>query len=79
MQLWATVSGPTVSVEAVEQWFARLALAAQGRISALDDLPPGREAASALLVLREYMHHRGHPSIEVIEPRQASVGAPASA
>lgn len=41
----------------------------QGRVSALDGLPPGREAAAALLVLREFMHHRGHPSIDVVEPR----------
>lgn len=79
LQPWAAVSGPTMAVETVEQWFARLALAAQGRVGALDGLPPGREAAAALLVLREFMHHRGHPSIAVVEPRRAIVGSPAAA
>lgn len=49
--------GPTLPVETVEQWFERLALGSQGRTGALDGLPPGREAAAALLVLREFMHH----------------------
>lgn len=66
---WAAVSGPTMTVETVEQWFDRLALAAQGRVGALDGLPAGREAAATLLVLREFMHHRGHPSLHVAEPR----------
>lgn len=68
LQPWATVSGPTIAIETVEQWFDRLALAAQGRPGALDGLPCGREAAATLLVLREVMHHRGHPSIRVVEP-----------
>ena len=67
---WATVSGPTIAVETVERWFARLAVAAQGQASALDGLPAGREAAAALLVLREFMHHRGYPSIAVVDRRQ---------
>lgn len=79
LQPWAAVSGPTMAVETVEQWFGRLALAAQGRASALDGLPPGRGAAAALLVLREFMHHRSHPSINVVEPGQALVDGPASA
>lgn len=69
LQPWAAVSGRTMTLEIVEQWFERLALAAQGRSDALDRLPPGREAAAALLVLREFMHHRGHPSIHVVDPR----------
>lgn len=73
LQPWTAVSGPTMTLEIVERWFERLALAAHGRSSALDDLPPGREAAAALLVLREFMHHRGHPSIRVVEPRRALV------
>lgn len=64
---WAAVSGETMTIDTVEQWFDRLALAAQGRSDALDGLPPGREAAAALLVLREFMHHRGHPSISVVD------------
>lgn len=73
LQPWAAVSGPTMTLEIVERWFERLALAAHGRSYASDGLPPGREAAAALLVLREFMHHRGHPSISVVEPRQALV------
>lgn len=75
---WAAVSGPTMAVETVEQWFERLTLAAQGRAGACDGLPPGREAAAALLVLREFMHHRGHPSMTVIEPHQALGAGPAA-
>lgn len=73
LQPWAAVSGPAITLEIVERWFERLALAAHGRSHALDGLPPGREAAAALLVLREFMHHRGHPSICVVEPRRALV------
>lgn len=79
LQPWAAVSGATMAVETVEQWFGRLALAAQGRASALDGLPPGLGAAATLLVLREFMHHRGHPFITVVEPGQAFVDGPASA
>lgn len=75
---WAAVSGPTMAVETVEQWFGRLALAAQGRTGACDGLPPGREAAAALLVLREFMHHRGHPSMTFIEPHHALGTRPAA-
>jgi len=79
LQPWAAVSGPTMAVETVEQWFGRLALAAQGRASALDGLPPGPGAAATLLVLREFMHHRGHPSITVVEAGQVLVDGPAPA
>jgi len=79
LQPWAAVAGPTLAVETVEHWFERLSLAAQGRPSALDGLPPGREAAAALLVLREFMHHRGHPSITIVEPRAALVDRPEAA
>lgn len=67
LQPWATVSGSTISVETVEHWFESLSLAAQGRTSAMDKLPSGRKAAASLLLLRELMHHRGHPSIKVIK------------
>ncbi|NCT84601.1 MAG: esterase [Comamonadaceae bacterium] len=79
LQPWAAVAGPTLAVDTVEQWFERLALAAQGRSDALDGLPPGREAAATLLVLREFMHHRGHGRITVVGPKLAVVGGPASA
>ncbi|MBU6257384.1 MAG: hypothetical protein KGL18_02565 [Burkholderiales bacterium] len=66
---WAAVCGPLMSVELVESWFSRLALAAQGQPQSMQGLPAGREAAATLLVLREFMHHRGHPSIEYLEPQ----------
>ena len=76
LQPWAAIGGPTLAVETVEQWFDRLALAAQGRSAALDGLPSGREAAATLLVLREFMHHRGHPSITIVEPSRALMERP---
>ena len=48
----------TLSVEAVEQMFQRLAARAPG-------LPAGREFAGKLLILRELMHHLGFPSIVI--------------
>ena len=57
-----------MTIEVVEQWFQRLASASLGQPGALQGLPSGREAAATLLVLREFMHHRGHTSIVVVEP-----------
>lgn len=71
LRTWSAVSGATMAIETVEQWFQRLALAAHGQVDALRGLPPGREAAATLLVLREFMHHRGHASIVFVEPQQA--------
>jgi hypothetical protein len=48
----------TLSVEAVEQVFQRLAARSPG-------LPAGREFAGKLLILRELMHHLGFPSIVI--------------
>ncbi|HJT61059.1 MAG TPA: hypothetical protein VJ797_05210 [Burkholderiales bacterium] len=48
----------TLSVEAVEQMFQRLAARAPG-------LPAGREFAGKLLILRELMHHLAFPSIVI--------------
>ena len=48
----------TLSVEAVEQMFQRLAARAPG-------LPAGREFAGKLLILRELMHHLEFPSIVI--------------
>jgi hypothetical protein len=48
----------TLSVEAVEQMFQRLAARAPG-------LQAGREFAGKLLILRELMHHLGFPSIVI--------------
>jgi phospholipase/carboxylesterase len=65
---WAALSSPTMTVELVEQWFQRLASAALGHPAAMHGLPSGREAAATLLLLREFLHHRGHAAIEFIEP-----------
>jgi hypothetical protein len=48
----------TLSVEAVEQMFQRLAVRAPG-------LPASREFAGKLLILRELMHHLEFPSIVI--------------
>jgi len=64
------VSGPTMTIEIVEQWFQRLASASLGEPGAMRGLPLGREAAATLLVLREFMHHRSHASIVAVELRQ---------
>lgn len=63
LQAWAAVSGPAMTIEVVEQWFQRLASAALGQPGTLHGLPAGRQAAATLLVLREFMHHRGHACI----------------
>lgn len=73
LQAWAAVSGPTMTIETVEQWFQRLASASLGQPAAMQGLPSGREAAASLLVLREFMHHRGYTSVVFIEPPQALV------
>lgn len=69
LQAWASVSGPTMAIETIEQWFQRLASASMGQPTAMQGLPSGREAAATLLVLREFMHHRGYTSIVFVEPR----------
>lgn len=71
LQAWSDLAGPTVAIETVEQWFQRLASASLGNPGAMHGLPAGREAAAALLVLREFMHHRGHASIFVVEAPDA--------
>jgi hypothetical protein len=76
---WAALSGPTMAIELVEQWFQRLASASLGQPAPMQGLPSGREAAATLLLLREFLHHRGHASIVFVEPHPTLVGAPASA
>ena len=68
LQEWAAVSGPTMPIETIEQWFQRLASASLGEPGAMQGLPAGREAAAALLVLREFMHHLGYVSIAAVVP-----------
>lgn len=65
LQAWAAVSGATMTIATVEQWFQRLAAASLGQPGAMQGLPAGREAAATLLILREFMHHLGHPAITV--------------
>ena len=69
LQAWASVSGPTMTIETIEHWFQRLASASLGQPVAMQGLPSGREAAATLLVLRELMHHRGYTSIVFVDPR----------
>ncbi len=76
---WAALSGATMTIEIVEQWFQRLALASLGQPAAMQGLPSGSEAAATLLLLREFLHHRGHASIDFVELRPTLVGSPASA
>ena len=74
LRAWSVVSGPTMTIEIVEQWFQRLASASLGQPGALQGLPAGREAAATLLVLREFMHHRSHTSIVAVEAPDAVPG-----
>lgn len=73
VRAWGAVSGPTMTIESVEQWFQRLTSASLGQPGELQGLPSGREAAATLLVLREFMHHRGHTSIVAVEPTGVSL------
>lgn len=57
-----------LSLEVVEALFQRLASASLGQTSALKGLPPGREAAAALLILRELMHHLKFNQVVVAPP-----------
>ncbi|NRF71255.1 hypothetical protein HLB44_30115 [Aquincola sp. S2] len=58
-----------MTIETIEQWFQRLASASLGQPAAMQGLPSWREAAATLLVVREFMHHRGYTSIVFVEPR----------
>jgi hypothetical protein len=49
----------TTTIEEVEARFQRLASASLGHPGALADSPLSSEAAAALLILRECMHHLG--------------------
>jgi exopolyphosphatase/pppGpp-phosphohydrolase len=51
--------GGSLTRDAVEQLFQRLASRALGMPMSASELPPGRETAAALLILRECMHHLG--------------------
>ncbi len=49
--------------DAVEALFDRLACASLGRPGLLDEQLAGRDAAAALLILRECMHHLGYDRV----------------
>jgi hypothetical protein len=57
--------GAPLPVDAVEALFQRLASRALGTPVADAELPPGREVAATLLVLRECMHHLGFGRLAV--------------
>jgi hypothetical protein len=79
LQSWAALSGPTMTIEIVEHWFQRLASALLGQPAAMQGLPSGREAAATLLLLREFLHHRAHASIAIVEPEHKLAHPSASA
>ncbi len=47
----------SLSVEAVERTFDRLALVINGRPASFEGIPDGNDFAATLLILREFMHH----------------------
>lgn len=53
------------TVAAVEQAFQRLAAQAARGVRSAEGLAPGNEAAAALVILREVMHHWGFPAVVV--------------
>lgn len=59
-------SGAMVSRDHIEALFQRLAAASLGRPGHMSGLPKGREAAAALLIMRECMHHLGFESVSFI-------------
>lgn len=63
LRTWYALSDSTITIEIVERWFQQLASVSLGAPGAYRRLPAGRDAAATLLVLREFMHHRGHHSI----------------
>ncbi|MEO8119512.1 MAG: alpha/beta hydrolase-fold protein [Rhodoferax sp.] len=55
----------TLSIEAVEQTFERLAAVTLGRPASSDAIPADAAFAATLLILREFMHHLQFSSITV--------------
>lgn len=56
----------SLSLEAVEHTFDRLAAVTLGRPASIEGLPAGAGFAATLLILREFMHHLKFASIQVI-------------
>jgi exopolyphosphatase/pppGpp-phosphohydrolase len=61
-----TGSTMVVSVDQVERTFGRLAAVSLGRPAALEGLPPDREFAATLLIVREFMHHLGFSQVTIL-------------
>lgn len=61
-------SGARLARDEVEALFQRLASASLGHPGALAGGPSGRDAAAALLILRECMHHLGYDSVRRAPP-----------
>lgn len=55
----------TLSLDAVERTFDRLALVINGRPAHFEGLPDGNDFAATLLILREFMHHLQFAEITV--------------
>lgn len=60
----------TLSLEAMERMFDRLAAVMMGRPAASEGIPADNEFAARLLILREFMHHLQFSSITVLTPTQ---------
>jgi exopolyphosphatase/pppGpp-phosphohydrolase len=58
--------GGSLTRDAVELLFQRLASRALGTPVPADELPQGREIAAALLILRECMHHLDFDRVDVL-------------
>jgi exopolyphosphatase/pppGpp-phosphohydrolase len=57
--------GSRLTRDEVEALFQRMASVSLGNPGALGDLPTGRQACAALLVLRECMHHLGFEAVRI--------------
>lgn len=71
LQAWVATGGlqgdaARLTRDEVEALFQRLASATLGHPRALAGLPSGREAAAALLILRECMHHLGYGGVSLV-------------
>lgn len=59
--------GASITRDDVESWFQGLASRALGMPASAAGLPPGRELAAAILIVRECMHHLGFDRIRMNE------------
>jgi exopolyphosphatase/pppGpp-phosphohydrolase len=54
-----------ITLEEVEHTFNRLAAVSLGRPASGEGLPPGKQFAATLLILREFMHHLQCPGLHL--------------